>query len=296
VQESDGQGVQTVAYVLGGTELIAQSRSGATQFYLQDGQMSTRLLTDASGGALNRYTYEAFGTIREQSGNAENVYQYTGQQFDGESGLYSLRARYYDPSVGRFGSRDQYPLDVLNTSEISRYVYSAQNSVNLTDPSGYFAEYTQLNSQDKDEQTVALDQTGKTNYSEFTDIFDDTGHVIKENYLKLSSNQRGALGQTELMRANPALEQQKMFSTTRGPRFVDGWDASKQIAYEVKTGSHTLTGKIRTQILKDIELLSDKSFEQVVWQFYKIGDFGGPSAPLEQALRAAGFIVQIFTL
>jgi RHS repeat-associated protein len=136
VQEFDAQGVQTVAYVLGGTELIAQSRSGATQFYLQDGQMSTRLLTDASGGVLNRYTYEAFGTTREMSGNAENVYQYTGQQFDGESGLYSLRARYYDPGVGRFGSRDKWPIDFSKISVQHRYQYASNQPIDIGDLSG----------------------------------------------------------------------------------------------------------------------------------------------------------------
>jgi RHS repeat-associated protein len=125
VQESDGQGVQTMAYVLGGTELISQQRGGTHQFYLQDGQMSTRLLTDASGGVLNRYTYEAFGATRERFGNAENAYLYTGQQFDGESGLYSLRLRYYVLSISIFSSKDIASYRLNNVREINKYVYVA---------------------------------------------------------------------------------------------------------------------------------------------------------------------------
>jgi len=40
------------------------------------------------------------------SGASDNPYLYTGQQFDALTGLYSLRARYYDPALGRFLSRD----------------------------------------------------------------------------------------------------------------------------------------------------------------------------------------------
>jgi RHS repeat-associated protein len=47
-----------------------------------------------------------------------------------------LWARYYDPAIGRFLSQDPYPVNTGNPMELNRYVYTANNPVNYTDPSG----------------------------------------------------------------------------------------------------------------------------------------------------------------
>jgi RHS repeat-associated protein len=43
-----------------------------------------------------------------QAGTTSNVYLYSGEQNDGNLGLYYLRARYYDQLTGRFRSGDLY--------------------------------------------------------------------------------------------------------------------------------------------------------------------------------------------
>ncbi|NJO07544.1 MAG: RHS repeat-associated core domain-containing protein, partial [Chloroflexaceae bacterium] len=63
-------------------------------------------------------------------------YRYTRQQYDAATGLYSLRARWYDGGTGRFLTRDTYPIDVQHPVELNRYGYTANNPVNGTDPSG----------------------------------------------------------------------------------------------------------------------------------------------------------------
>jgi hypothetical protein len=50
--------------------------------------------------------------------------------------LYYLRARYYDPGVGRFLSRDSFAGDESNPLSLHKYLYTHANPVNLTDPSG----------------------------------------------------------------------------------------------------------------------------------------------------------------
>ncbi|HEU0291246.1 MAG TPA: RHS repeat-associated core domain-containing protein [Anaerolineales bacterium] len=146
VLETNGSGSVLASYVLGGTELLSQTRSGSTNYYLQDGQNSTRALTNGSGTVTDTYSYTAFGELLNQTGSTTNSYLYTGQQYDSLTGLYSLRARYYNPALGRFLSQDTYPYSFSNPVELNRYVYAANSPINLTDPTGNAAmvEYSLL--------------------------------------------------------------------------------------------------------------------------------------------------------
>jgi len=118
VYEYNNTGGAIASYVLGGNQLISQTRSGVTNYceaspwdYLQDGQGSTRGLTNSSTGAItDTYSYTAFGELFSSTGTTVNSYRYTGQQLDTNTGLYSLRARYYNPALGRFLSQDTYPV------------------------------------------------------------------------------------------------------------------------------------------------------------------------------------------
>ena len=145
VLETNGSGTTLASYVLGDTELLLENRSGVVSYYLRDGQGSTRSLTNSVGNITDTYTYTAFGEIFSQTGLTNNNYLYTGQQFDSLTGLYSLRARYYNPTNGRFLSRDTYSYNIRNPVELNRYAYTANNPVNSVDPTGYQAlfEYSQ---------------------------------------------------------------------------------------------------------------------------------------------------------
>lgn len=153
VRESDTSGSTTARYVLGGTELLAQRRAGVTAYYLQDGQGSIRTLTDVSGATTDRYDYTAFGELHATNGSTLNSYRYTGQQFDAATGLYSLRARYYGPGLGRFLSQDTASVDFQNPQGLMRYGYVAENPTNAFDPMGLFGltEYTLEHSETTEE-------------------------------------------------------------------------------------------------------------------------------------------------
>jgi hypothetical protein len=83
-------------------------------------------------------------------------------------------------------------------------------------------------------------------------------------------------------------ESHKFFRTSRGARFVDQFVDG--VAHESKVGYTSLTAFVRRQIDKDIELIQGTSAESVVWHFLKspVTGLGGPSGPLEKALRKAG--------
>ncbi len=59
--ETDGSDATLASYVLDDRGIVSQSRSGTTSYYLQDGQGSTRALTNAAGTVTDTYSYTAFG-------------------------------------------------------------------------------------------------------------------------------------------------------------------------------------------------------------------------------------------
>jgi RHS repeat-associated protein len=132
----------TYAYGLG---LISESSHDFDDFYQYDGLGSVVGLTDSRGGLEARYEYSAWGqTVRPPSSanfDGRDTFRFTGQAVDAEDDLYYLRARYYDPSVGRFLTADrQFGLARVPISQ-NRYSYAYNNPVRFTDPSGNIAGF-----------------------------------------------------------------------------------------------------------------------------------------------------------
>ncbi len=82
------------------------------------------------------YRYDVFGVVRQYEGPADTQFRFTGEQWDTETDFYYLRARYYDPAIGRFVSRDPWPGLAEFPQSLNGYPYVVNNPVNLTDPSG----------------------------------------------------------------------------------------------------------------------------------------------------------------
>lgn len=133
----DGK-VQT-SYVFG-HDLIFQKRGDTISYYHADALGSIRLITNTSGQVTDSYVYDAYGNILGSTGNTVNSYRYTGEQFDQNLGEYYLRARYYNPSTGRFTARDPFAGLLDEPLSLAKYPYVHGNPVNFTDPSGLFAE------------------------------------------------------------------------------------------------------------------------------------------------------------
>ena len=71
-------------------------------------------------------------------GDADNSITYVGYQYDEESGLYYLNARYYDSTTARFLTEDTYGGRAGDPLSLHRYTYCANNPLRYTDPSGHF--------------------------------------------------------------------------------------------------------------------------------------------------------------
>ena len=134
IEELDSSGNVTTRYTQGAEidEPLAIASAGGTYYYHADGLGSITSLTDASGQLAASYVYDSFGKLTASTGTITNPFQYTGREFDSETGLYYYRARYYDPAAGRFISED--PARFVGGVNAYPYVYN--DPVDLADPMG----------------------------------------------------------------------------------------------------------------------------------------------------------------
>jgi RHS repeat-associated protein len=138
IAEQDGIGTTVASYVYG-NDLLTLRQDTANLYYHYDGLGSTRLLTDQDGSITDTYDYDAFGTLINSSGATTQSYLFTGEQLDPGLGLYYLRSRYMDPTLGRFISLDSFPGSVYLPASLHKYNYAHNNPVNMLDPTGQYS-------------------------------------------------------------------------------------------------------------------------------------------------------------
>lgn len=148
VEESEDDG--TTRYIRGNGRLIASDSEKARTYYhyVSDNvgsicyvvngghkDVEEAMLTDTASLKDRiecRYEYDAFGNIVQSEEKIRNIYKFTGEQYDQVTGQYYLKARYYNPVIGRFTQMDTYLGDGLNL-----YAYVQNNPVRYVDPSGH---------------------------------------------------------------------------------------------------------------------------------------------------------------
>ena len=141
VEETNATGAAVARYSQGLNidEPLALLRSGTTSYYQADGLGSLTSLSNTAGTLANTYTYDSFGNLTASTGSITNSFRYTGREFDTDTSLYYYRARYYDPSTGRFLSGDTSGF----AGGLNFYSYVGGNPVSLIDPDGMdWIEYT----------------------------------------------------------------------------------------------------------------------------------------------------------
>lgn len=134
LEEYNGSNVFLTRYVYGpGIDEPLLMGRGFRQYYMTDGLGSTMEFTGTAGETFQTYVYDSFGNIVSQTGTIINPFTYTGREYDPESGLYYYRARYYDPTIGRFLSED--PIGLYG-GDINFYAYVRNNPTTYIDPFG----------------------------------------------------------------------------------------------------------------------------------------------------------------
>ena len=130
-EKAEGQ----VRYLRTDRLLASDAEYAGTWYHYASDELGSITHVEEGGEILNRYEYDAWGNLTACEEQAENRFTFTGQQTDQISGQYYLRARYYNPVIGRFIQEDTYYEDGLNL-----YAYCRNNPVNYADLGGNFCE------------------------------------------------------------------------------------------------------------------------------------------------------------
>ena len=126
-----------------GTNLLAKfsKQSGNVktdyQYYTQNAHGDVVNLTDSTGTVAKSYKYDAFGVEQNVDDADDNAFRYCGEYFDAETGTIYLRARYYNPTIGRFISRDSVTGEKTDPLSLNLYTYCHNTPIIGTDPSGH---------------------------------------------------------------------------------------------------------------------------------------------------------------
>ncbi|MCX6901397.1 MAG: PASTA domain-containing protein [Verrucomicrobia bacterium] len=93
-------------------------------------------LTDERQQVVAHNVFDAFGNLLKREGVARDRFTFTAREWDADTKLYFFRARWYDPMLGRFLSRDPLPGDAAEPLTLNAYAYVSNGPLTRLDPLG----------------------------------------------------------------------------------------------------------------------------------------------------------------
>ena len=138
LKSSDG-----MEYFYGSNGVMGFVYSGNKYIYCKNLQGDVIEILDSSGNSVVQYVYDAWGnctvsTTSNQTLAQINPFRYRGYFYDVETGLYFLKTRYYDPTIGRFINMDSINyVDPESINGLNLYAYCGNNPVMYVDPTGH---------------------------------------------------------------------------------------------------------------------------------------------------------------
>ena len=159
----------------GGNESLAIADT-----YLEDGLGSVSAVLREGGAVAASLSYSPWGeeelAMESLPGYGDRFerphYGYNAELTSPEGGLQYLRARWYDPSMGAFGSRDSLLGDAADPATLNRYAYAEGNPVAACDPTGHVRAYkNRLSSQRATQRRVQASGSRRTASAKKTSVF-----------------------------------------------------------------------------------------------------------------------------
>jgi RHS repeat-associated protein len=118
-----------------GLNRIGEQQPGGFAYHLPDALGSVRQLTNASGSVTLAKGYQPYGSTLSSTGNGSSNYAFTGEWQD-NTGLMHLRARYYSAYLNQFIQPDPIVPDPTRPQAWNRYTYGLNNPLKYVDRDG----------------------------------------------------------------------------------------------------------------------------------------------------------------
>lgn len=137
---TNGEPVLKTRYVGGSDLALQEDANGTKTYYLQNAHGDIVSLLDSASNVLNRYEYDIWGQPMVADEQVNNSLLFAGEFWDHTLSLQYLRARWYDPSQGRFLNEDTFEGKYDSPFTQNLYAYVLHNPLKYQDPTGHFCQ------------------------------------------------------------------------------------------------------------------------------------------------------------
>ena len=135
------------SYIYGNERISEKTSKKSSEEFSESASSLLDYIYDARGSVTENYnnnkltrslSYDPYGEIVAGNTSYESFYGYNSEEYDPNTGLSYLRARYLDLSQGGFIQEDNYLGNILNSIGLNAYSYAFNNPVMYQDPSGHW--------------------------------------------------------------------------------------------------------------------------------------------------------------
>jgi len=138
VQERDHNNTVTRDYVWGANlgggigGLLGLAQAGQNYVYVYDGRGNVAAVLDSSQNTAASYAYDPFGQVTASTGALNQPVQFSTKIYDPRTGLVYFGRRFYQPSTGRWLTRDR----LGEVAGLNAYAFVHDDPLNRIDPLG----------------------------------------------------------------------------------------------------------------------------------------------------------------